>query len=142
MTDHHRYATPHEAEAAFYAAFATRDLDAMMRVWVESDDAVCIHPMGERIVGRAGIAASWQEIFRGDGPMRFTLSEPRHVTHETISVHYVHEDIRFGPGFTERSRVIATNVYVKTARGWRIQAHHGSPGVRVMRRPPPAATVH
>ena len=32
MTDAYRYATPEEAEAAFYAAFAAADLDAMMQV--------------------------------------------------------------------------------------------------------------
>ena len=29
---------------------------------------------------------------------------------------------------TQRAWVVATNVYLKTAQGWRLVAHHASPG--------------
>jgi hypothetical protein len=32
------FATPQDAEAAFYEAFIKRDLEAMMEVWAEEDD--------------------------------------------------------------------------------------------------------
>jgi ketosteroid isomerase-like protein len=35
--------------------------------------------------------------------------------------------------------VVATNVYAKTAQGWRMVAHHASPGSRV--EPPEVLTV-
>ncbi len=143
MTDGYRYATPAEAEAAFYAAFAAADLDAMMRVWADTDDTICIHPMGERLIGNAAIAASWSEIFRGDGSMRFELAETIDVSADSLAVRYVYEEISFGADFGERSRVLATNVFVRTDAGWRIHAHHGSPGVRVVpRAAPPPQTVH
>jgi len=142
MTDAYRYATPEEAEAAFYAAFAAADLDAMMQVWADTDDTVCIHPMGERLTGPEAIAESWAQILRGDGAMRFELAGTIDVTNDTVSVRYVFEEISFGADFAERSRVLATNVFVHTECGWRMQAHHGSPGVRVVPRAAPPQTVH
>ncbi|MCH9671224.1 MAG: nuclear transport factor 2 family protein, partial [Gammaproteobacteria bacterium] len=121
------YATPQDAEAAFYAAFQNQDLEAMTAVWVDSDDAVCIHPMGERLSGATAVLASWARIFAGDGRMRFDIAEPIYVTDDNTSVHYIYENIHFGANFSESSQVLATNVYVRTADGWRIQAHHGSP---------------
>jgi len=31
----------------------------------------------------------------------------------------------------QHAYVLATNVYIKTAQGWRLVAHHASPGTRV-----------
>ena len=46
-----RFYTPQEAEAAFYAAFIKRDINAMMAVWAEDDNVACIHPLGQIITG-------------------------------------------------------------------------------------------
>ena len=117
-----------------------------MAVWVDSDAALCIHPMSDRVTGRDAVAESWRQIFRGDGRMRFKLTNPIYVAEQGVSIHYVYEDISFGDDFAEHSRIIATNVYIKTPQGWRIQAHHGSPGVAAVRRPvspaSPARRVH
>ena len=52
------FATPDEAETAFYTAFANTDLDAMMLVWLDSDAVTCIHPVGPRISGHQAVRAS------------------------------------------------------------------------------------
>jgi len=135
-------ATPQAAEAAFYRAFEASDLDAMMAVWLDAEEILCIHPMGGRLVGRSAVRESWAQIFAGEGALRFTLGEPLYLTSGDVSVHFVYEEIRFGAGFAERSRIQATNVYVRTGDGWRIQAHHGSPGVAPRPAPPPSGTVH
>jgi ketosteroid isomerase-like protein len=40
--------------------------------------------------------------------------------------------------------VVATNVYLKSSQGWRLVAHHASPGsaVEVQERPEPTSTLH
>ena len=38
------------------------------------------------------------------------------------------ENIDHGPGFAQRSLVIATNMYRRAEDGWRMIAHHASPG--------------
>ena len=58
-----QFATPQEAEDAFYRAFAVADVDAMMAVWAEDDAVTCIHPAGPRLDGRPAIRHSWQAIF-------------------------------------------------------------------------------
>ena len=46
---------PTSAEQAFYAAFSDLDDDAMQAVWVDSDDASCIHPGGTLLRGTKDI---------------------------------------------------------------------------------------
>ncbi len=122
------FETAQAAEAAFYRAFEHGDLEAMMRVWAEDDAISCIHPMGPQLQGRSAVAQSWKAVFESSGEMRFHLSECEYTTEAGLSVHCVHENIRFGDGLAERAVVIATNVYRLTAQGWRLWRHHASPG--------------
>jgi len=121
------YQTPAEAEAAFYAAFQRADLEAMMNVWAEDDDIVCVHPMGERLRGRTEVAESWRRIFLNDLAMRFEVTQAWQVESAELSVHSVHEHIDHGERLREHAVVIATNVYRRTGRGWRLILHHASP---------------
>ena len=45
------FPTAQDAEAAFYEAFETGDLEAMMNVWAEDEEIVCVHPGEARLVG-------------------------------------------------------------------------------------------
>ncbi|GIT54342.1 MAG: hypothetical protein Ct9H300mP16_15020 [Pseudomonadota bacterium] len=51
------FSSAHVAETAFYDAFQSADLEAMMRVW-HPDEAVCIHPFGRRIEGHDAVAGA------------------------------------------------------------------------------------
>jgi len=42
-------------------------------------------------------------------------------------VHSVHEVITVAGELRARAPVVATNVYLRTATGWRMIAHHASP---------------
>lgn len=120
--------TPDDAERAFYTAFEQADLEAMMQVWDDDDDIVCVHPMGPCLKGPEAVGQSWREIFDSGSPMRFEVAQRRFTRNETISVHCVTERINHGPRLQNRSTVIATNVYKKTPFGWRMIVHHASPG--------------
>jgi uncharacterized protein (TIGR02246 family) len=119
--------TPDEAERAFYTAFEQADLEAMMQVWDDDEDVICIHPMGACLKGADAVGQSWQEIFESGSPMRFEVTQRRFTRNETISVHCVTERIAHGRRLEGRSTVIATNVYKKTPFGWRMIVHHASP---------------
>lgn len=121
-----RFATPEEAEAAFYGAFASRSLEEMMQVWAADDTVVCIHPMGPRLTGSAAIAASWRQIFGGGGEMQVKPGGVVVTAGASLVLHSVDEHILLGDG--RRGLVHATNVYRLTADGWRMVMHHGSPG--------------
>ncbi len=112
-----------EVEAAFYDALNRADIDSLMLLWADDEEIVCIHPGGKRLIGHGAIRASFLEIFaRGGMHIR-----PAHL-HEThnlmSSVHTVVEGRASSGGVA--AHLVATNVYNKTPRGWRIVLHHAS----------------
>jgi ketosteroid isomerase-like protein len=140
------YETSRDAERAFYAAFRQANLEEMMQVWADDDSIMCIHPMGPRLDGRAAVTRSWEQIFSGGAAMRFELSEVSCTLNGDLAVHCVYENIDHGPhgpGFGQRSLVLATNIYKSTEQGWRMLLHHGSPGGSLQPRDEePPSTLH
>jgi uncharacterized protein (TIGR02246 family) len=124
-----RFDTPLEAEAAFYAAFSRQDLDAMMSVWADSPDIVCVHPMGGMLVGRDAIRESWESIFRHGPALTFLIEERVRRHQDDIAIHVVHEHVR-APSENARAPMSATNAYRLTPEGWRMILHHASPPPR------------
>jgi len=117
-----------EIEAAFYEALQTGEIEKLMACWGDEDDIVCVHPGGARLVGAAAIRASFDAMF-SNGSIHAHAIKVRKVEAMSASVHSVLERIDVltdeGP---KHAYVIATNVYHKTAQGWRMVAHHASPG--------------
>ncbi|HEX7964262.1 MAG TPA: nuclear transport factor 2 family protein [Gammaproteobacteria bacterium] len=121
------FATPDEAEEAFYTAFANTNLDAMMAVWLDSDAITCVHPVGPRIGGAQAVRASWAEIFRNSGGLRFRLGEVNRTQDALLAIHVLHEHIIVPGEAGERPPTVATNIYQLTKEGWRMILHHASP---------------
>jgi ketosteroid isomerase-like protein len=117
-----------DTEAAFYEALQGGDIDKLMACWADEDDIVCVHPGGPRLVGAGAIRAAFDAMF-ANGTIRAHAEKVRKVEAMSSSVHSVLERIEVmteeGP---VHAYVIATNVYQKTAQGWRMVAHHTSPG--------------
>ncbi len=121
------FATAADAETAFYDAFMRRDIEAMMQVWDQSDDIVCIHPLGTRLTGVAAIRAAWASIFSHNPQFRFQLAERVVYADAQLAIHIVHEHILIESDAARRPPVIATNVYRHHNDGWRMVLHHASP---------------
>ena len=121
-------ATPQDIEAQFYEALQRGDIEALMAVWSDDEDIVCVHPGGPRIVGAAAIRATFDSIF-ANGPISVHPEKLRTVNTGHCAVHNLMErvDISTDEG-PNTAWVIATNVYIKTDQGWRLVAHHSSPG--------------
>ena len=136
------FATPDEAEEAFYTAFANTNLEAMMEVWLDSDTVTCVHPVGPRISGRDAVRGSWAEIFRGSGGLKFRLGEVSRTQDALLAIHVLHEHItvRGEPG--ERPPAVATNIYQLTQDGWHMILHHASPVATPVRAAAPGAKLH
>ncbi|HXD39019.1 MAG TPA: nuclear transport factor 2 family protein [Ramlibacter sp.] len=119
-----------DVEAAFYDALQTGDIDRVMACWADEDDIVCIHPGGPRAIGAAAIRATFETMFT-NGSIRAWPERARKLQAVASAVHNVLERVEVmtaqGPG---HAWVIATNVYYKTPQGWRLVAHHASPGTR------------
>jgi ketosteroid isomerase-like protein len=117
-----------EIEAAFYDALQTGDIDKLMACWADEDDIVCIHPGGPRVVGGVAIRATFEAMFAA-GSIRAWPQQARKTQAVASCVHNVLEKVEvLGPDGPAQAWVIATNVYHKTAQGWRMVAHHASPG--------------
>ena len=137
------YESPEAAEAAFYDAFERRDLDAMARVWDHEAEVSCIHPGGPRLDDIDMILESWRAIFEGGQRLRLERAGVAPTTGAGVAVHCLHEVIRFGERFEQQGTVVATNVYRRTERGWKMVIHHASPDPNGVTRPAPKReTMH
>lgn len=122
--------TADDIEAAFYDALQNADLEKLMACWADEDEVVCVHPGGPRLIGIGAIRAAFDAMF-ANGSIRAWPEGVRKIESLASSVHNVRERIEVlteeGP---REAHVIATNVYHKTAQGWRMVAHHASPGAK------------
>ncbi len=118
------FPTPDDAQTAFYEAFERGDLAAMMAVWAESDDVVCIHPNGPRLAGFETVRESWARIFAGGAQLRVRTTEARSFESQTLAVHTVIERVSSPGENAPVTDVFATNVYELTEGGWRMVLHH------------------
>jgi ketosteroid isomerase-like protein len=117
-----------EVEAAFYDALQNADIDKLMACWADEDDIVCIHPGGPRVVGPVAIRATFEAMF-ANGSIRAWPQRVRKTVSVASAVHNLLERVEvLSPAGPREAWVIATNVYHRTAQGWRMVAHHASPG--------------
>ena len=120
--------SPDEIEQQFYEALQRGDIERLMAVWSDDEDITCVHPGGPRVVGAGAIRAAFDSMF-ANGTIDARPEKVRRLQTHSCAVHSVLEQVRVmtaeGP---QSAWVIATNVYVKGAQGWRLVAHHASPG--------------
>jgi ketosteroid isomerase-like protein len=121
-------ASPEDVEAQFYEALREGNLDKLMAVWAEDEEVVCIHPGGPRMVGAAAVRTAFEAVF-SNGSIAVQPDNLRRVHSLGSAVHSVVEKVQIQTAEGLRTGyVMATNVYLKTSLGWRMVAHHASPG--------------
>jgi len=122
------FSSPQDAEAAFYDALQRADLDAMMAVWSDDEEVSCIHPGRARVAGYELVRENWAQIFKSGQRLQVHLSDQVIVSGMMLSLHSLHENILVlgGQGTGARSMVVTTNVYLRSANGWRMVLHHAS----------------
>jgi len=120
--------SPEDTEAQFYEALQQGDLDRLMAAWADEDEVSCVHPGGPRVVGIGAIRASFEAVL-SQGPVHAVPERVRTLSNGETSIHNVLERVQVqGSKGPQSAWVIATNVYLKTAMGWRMVVHHASPG--------------
>ena len=120
------FPTPQDAETAFYEALESGNLEAMMEVWAEDEEIVCVHPGGPRLAGYDKVRESWAQIFAPGQRIKIHLSNPVALSGMMLAIHSVHENFLVSGESRPRAPVAATNVYLRTGNGWRMLLHHGS----------------
>jgi len=121
------FTTALEAEAAFYQALAQGDLDALMAVWSEEEDVVCVHPGGPRIVGLAAIRETWRQILAGGNRLQIEVSQPVITASAAMAMHCVFEQVALESREQRSATLAVTNVFTRGADGWHMVLHHASP---------------
>ncbi len=120
--------SPDDVEAALYEALQRGDIEALMALWADDDDIVCVHPGGGRVVGAGAIRASFEAIFASGG-IPVQVEQVHRIEYLDSALHHLMEKVTVaGSEGPQTAWVIATNFYVKTVQGWRLASHHASPG--------------
>ena len=120
--------TADETEASFYEAMQTGDLERMMSVWSDDDEIACVHPGGPRVIGTVAVRAAFEAVFV-NGPVHVQVHHVRRLETAVCAIHHVTEKVQaMTDQGLQTAYVIATNVFMRTALGWRMVAHHASPG--------------
>lgn len=120
------FTSAEDAEEAFYEAIGRSDLEALMSVWADDEEILCIHPTGQRLTGAIAIRESWQSIFANNAS--FTVHITRSVRWQgaLLAVHNVIEILYLGDEPTPHGPMLSTNVFQRGPNGWRLLSHHTS----------------
>ncbi len=118
------FATVDAVEEAFYDALNRGDAIGLMSLWADDEECVCVHPSGARHVGWDAIKASWDSLL-ANGGMTVAPRSRRTYMGAVLVVHNVIEEQRMPDGNgAQMVSFVATNVYSRSPRGWRILMHH------------------
>ena len=120
------FASPEEVQTAFYEAIARADLVALMSVWADDEEIVCIHPTGQRLSGTVAIRDSWRNIFANNPRIRVRVSRVVRWNSTLLAVYNVVETLYIGDEQKAHGPMLATNVFQRGTNGWRLLAHHSS----------------
>ena len=113
-------ATVLAVNAAFYEAFAKRDILTMDTLWAKRAKVACIHPGWDVLNGRARVMASFRAILEGPSPpeVQFTRASA-HVFGDSAFVTCIE--------VLPRARLIATNVFTLEEDEWKLVHHQAGP---------------
>ncbi len=116
------------ANAAFYRAIETLDLQAMDALWVHEPWVRCVHPGWDAIAGWDVVRNSWQAIFANTSWLRVTPTNLDAVVLGDVGIVACSENISAQQaGDVALAVAQATNLFWRTRDGWRIFHHHASP---------------
>ena len=116
-----------QANQAFYRAFETLKIEAMEQVWSKDTDIQCGHPGWRILRGWGPVMESWKRIFENTPSVRFTLTDVKIEVRGELAWVTQYENLASSiEGQTFSAAILTTNMFQKTADGWRMILHHGS----------------
>nr|WTB32028.1 nuclear transport factor 2 family protein [Streptomyces sp. NBC_00830] len=126
-----------QANTAFYEAMERGDLDGLSGLWLPGEDLTisCVHPGWPVLSGRGEVLRSYALIMANTEYIQFFLTDVGvSMTGDTALVTCTENILSGGPaedggelGPLVGQLVVATNVFRRTADGWKLWSHHGSP---------------
>jgi ketosteroid isomerase-like protein len=119
------FATPEDAEQAFYAAIVRGDADLLMHYWAEDEEILCVHPTGVRLSGLIPIRESWRSIF-SNASIRIQGETIARWQGTVMAVHHLTEILFVGDDPAPHGPLHVTHIYIRGASGWRLVSRHAS----------------
>jgi ketosteroid isomerase-like protein len=115
------------ANENFYRAFETLKMEEMEKVWARDAEIQCGHPGWRILRGWAPVMESWQRIFENTPSMKFTLTDVKITLRGDLAWVTLYENLQSSiQGQNYSAAILTTNIFQKTAEGWRMILHHGS----------------
>jgi hypothetical protein len=108
------------ANEIFYQVFSDGNLEGMQKLWLKSDDIVCIHPGWTALRGYEDVVASWAAIL--GSPDLSSIQPVKAVGRVLGKVGLVVCYEKLGEG-----HLVATNVFLFEGGKWQIIHHQAGP---------------
>ena len=122
------YATPQEAEDAFYDALDEADPSLMLSVWAESDDICCLLPLHSMVQGRQAISALFSRMFSEGHRVSLAIKHLNWIETGDAAIHLVEETLQgLPPDAPPQPPMYGTNIYRQDTDGWRLIMHLNAP---------------
>ncbi len=112
------------ANADFYRALETADIDLMTSLWQHSSDVSCAHPGRAALLGWGEVLASWKSIFSFGGNPQIIATEERVVQRGQVGWITLTENM-ISDGHT--GAATAVNIFEHDGQRWRVISHHAGP---------------
>lgn len=106
--------------AAFYRAFAERDIEAMDELWAHALPVACVHPGWPALHGREDVMASWRAILLGGESPEIRCEQAVAMLVGEVGLVTCVE--RIGD-----DALVATNVFAREQGLWQIVHHQAGP---------------
>lgn len=116
-----------------YDAIEGGDIDLMQSLWADREDVVCIHPGAEPLHGRPAVSRSWSMVMANTGYIQFFLTgvSVSFADENTAIVTCTENVLAEAEGESADTfaggKAVATNVFVRSRRGWLLWMRHASP---------------
>jgi ketosteroid isomerase-like protein len=109
-----------QANDAFYAAFAGRDMAAVDDLWSRRVAITCIHPGWNVLSGRDAVIESWDAILSNPEQPRIVAGGAQVALLGDTAIVICRELVSGNP-------LAATNIFVREDGKWRLAHHHSGP---------------
>src|SRR3990172_9131349 len=116
-----------EINLSFYRAFENLDINQMESIWARKGEVQCGHPGWRILRGRRAVMDSWRSIFENTPAIRFVLTDVSIEVCDDLAWATLYENVdSLVEGQKVSATILTTNIFSKSADGWRMIHHHGS----------------
>lgn len=116
------------ANTEFYRAIESGVLERMEDLWSHTENARCVHPGWDLIVGWSRIREAWERIFASEQKMRISPTDVYVYDSGDFAWVTCLENITvFQETNFDTVQAVATNLFVQRNGKWLLLHHHASP---------------